>query len=208
MASSYFSPNSKISGGCLFVSFNSKDAAVYFKLLPQVANNPDKKNNFDGKNPLHVKLSEDEAADIIRAVRTNGISNFYHSYNEDKTTGRFNYYELDSKDKEGKPAKRRGFGLTVNKNGKEVKIGFTLASAERLSEYLKFSLTHIFSADYAADKKKSEEYLKKKKEEEANKLNKSKNTSLKNEYLPSEEESKSSEVEKENKGEENLEDLF
>ena len=40
------SPNSKISGGCLFVSFNSKDAAVYFKLLPQVANNPDKKNNF------------------------------------------------------------------------------------------------------------------------------------------------------------------
>lgn len=158
MPNSYYSPNAKITGGALFASFNSKDGSVYLKLLKQIANNPDKKGNFDGQNPIHVKLSQDEIADIIRVVRTSSQSSFFHKFKDDTTTGRFNYYEIDGKDKEGKPTKRKGFGLSVKKNDVEIKVNFGLGSAERLSLFLQNSLTHIFNAEYSQDLKEAKEY--------------------------------------------------
>lgn len=175
MPNQFYSPNAKISGGALFASFNSKDGAVYLKLLKQVANNVNKVGNFDGKNPINVKLSQDEAADIIRAIRTNSQSSFYHKFNDEVSTGKFNYYEIDGKDKDGNPTKRKGFGLTVKKNDIEVKVGFTLGSAERLSIFLNNALTHIMDAEYSQDLKDAKEYQDKK----------SKNT-LKEEYIPKE----------------------
>jgi len=164
MSLNVFSPNNKVTGGAAFFSFNSKDGSVFVKLIRQIANNANKQGNFDGNNPINVKLTEDEVGDIIRAVRVNGRSSFYHTFGEDKTTGSFSHWDMVVKGKDGKDVKKEGFGLTVNKNGTEIKVGFSLGAAERLSEFLKFALTHIFSADYAADKKKSEEYLKKKNE--------------------------------------------
>lgn len=153
----YYSPNSRINGGALFASFNSKDGSVYFKVLKQIANNPDKKNNFDGKNPINVKLSQDEAADIIRAIRTNSSCNFFHKFNDVVTTLKFTYYET-----EGNPP-RRGFGATIKKDDTEVKIGFTLGSAERLSLFLQNALVHIFDAEYSQDLKEAKEYREKNK---------------------------------------------
>lgn len=163
MPNQYYSPNQKISGGALFASFNSKDAAIYFKLLRQIANNNDKKGNFDGKNPLNIKLSQDEAADIIRAIRTKGESKFFHKFNEDSTSGTFKYYTIKATE-EGK-ADREGFGLSVKRTGsnnQEVKIGFTLGSAERLSIFLNNALVHIMDAEYAQDIKDAKEYMDKK----------------------------------------------
>ena len=94
MPSTYFANNNKITGGAMFASFNSKDGAIFIKMLKQIANNANKKNNFDGKNPLNIKLSQDEAADFIRAVRMNGESKFYHKFNADTSSGTFKYYTI------------------------------------------------------------------------------------------------------------------
>jgi hypothetical protein len=154
MGNNYFSPNAKISGGAMFATFNSKEGHVYLKLLKQIANNPDKKGNFDGKNPLHIKLSQDEAADIVRAVRTNGESKFYHKFDQTVTSGTLKHYTIAAVDKF--PA-RSGFGLSVKRTvgGKEteIKVGFTLGSAERFSLFLKNALVHIFDAEYSQDLK-------------------------------------------------------
>jgi len=177
MPNQYYSPNPRLNGGALFASFNSKEGSIYFKVLKQIANNADKKGNFDGKNPINVKLSQDEAADIIRAIRTNGLSSFYHKFNDEVSTGKFTYYEIDAKDGQGNPIKRKGFGLTVKKNDIEVKMGFTLGSAERLSLFLKNALVHIFNAEYSQDLKDAKEYREK---------NKSEVQSKTEEYIPKE----------------------
>lgn len=165
MPNQYYSPNSRINGGALFASFNSKDGSVYFKVLKQIANNPDKKNNFDGKSPINVKLSQDEAANIIRAVRTNSSCSFYHKFNDDVTTLKFTYYKTD-----GNPP-REGFGATIKRNDVEVKIGFTLGSAERLSLFLQNALVHIFDAEYSQDLKEAKEYRDKNKTAESGSQN-------------------------------------
>jgi hypothetical protein len=154
MGNNYFSPNSKVSGGAMFATFNSKEGHVYLKMLKQVANNPDKKGNFDGKNPLHIKLSQDEAADIIRAVRINGEAKFYHKFDQTVTSGTFKHYTIAATDKF--PA-RSGYGLSVKRTvgGKEteIKVGFTPGSAERFSLFLNNALVHIFDAEYSQDLK-------------------------------------------------------
>lgn len=166
MPNQFYSPNAKISGGAAFFSFNSKDGCVYLKLLKQIANNPDRKGNFDGANPVNIKLSQDEVADIIRAVRTNSESKFFHKFDATTASGSFKYYTIPAKD--AFPAKN-GYGLSVKKNqeGKdfEIKCGFTLASAERLSLWLQNALTHIFDAEYSQDLKDFKERQEKKKSE-------------------------------------------
>lgn len=169
MASSYYSPNTKVTGGALFASWNSKEGSIYFRLLKQIANNQNKQGNFDGKNPLNVKLSQDEAADIIRAVEDRGESKFYHKFESAAgntvTTGTFKYYEIEG-EYEGKKTLRRGFGLSVKKAAgevvQEVKVGFTLGSAERLSIFLKLALSRIMEAEYAADIQRAKEFNAKK----------------------------------------------
>ncbi len=164
MSNNYFSPNAGVTGGALFATSNSKEGSVYFRLLKQIANNPNKVGNFDGANPLNIKLGQDEAADIIRAVRTNGESKFFHSFKEIKTSGSFKFYTIPAKD--NFPAKS-GFGLSVKRtqDGKEttIKVGFNLGSAERLSLYLQNALARIFDCEHAQDMKEAKEYQEKKK---------------------------------------------
>lgn len=165
MSNCYYSPNSKSTGGALFCTWNSKEGHVYFKVLKQVANNPDKKKNFDGKNPINLKLSQDEAADIVRAVREKGESKFIHKFDETTTNGNFKYYEAESPN-----GKRYGFGFTIRKmsNGvtQEAKIGFSLGAAERFSLFLQNALVHIFDAEYSLDKKKYTDAQKSKTEQQ------------------------------------------
>lgn len=164
MSNNYFSPNKSVTGGALFVTSNSKDESIYFRILKQVANNPNKVGNFDGANPINIKLGQDEAADIIRAVRTNGEAKFYHQFKETVTSGSFKFYTIPAKD--NFPAKS-GFGLSIKRtqDGKETdaKVGFTVGSAERLSLYLQNALVRIFDCQHAQDMKEAKEYQEKKK---------------------------------------------
>lgn len=159
MPLSFYSANSKKSGGALFVSFNSKDGSGFFKLLQQTGWDAQaKKGSFAGGNTINIKLSQDEMGSFIQAVRTKGRFNFYHSFGNESTTGTFSYYnkKLDNN------KEIEGFGLTIKKDNLEIKVGFSLGGAERLAEYFKFVFTHIFSAIYAADKKYAEENKKNK----------------------------------------------
>jgi len=201
MSNNFFSPNQKINGGAMFASWNSKDGSVYFKILKQIALNEDKRGNFDGKNPIFVKLTQDEAAGFIRAVNNNSNMSFYHTFDNDVTTGSFKYYEVDAKDKNGKIFKKYGFGLTIKRNDNEIKVGFTLDSAQRLSLFLQNALRHIFDAEYAQDIKDAQEYSKKKKET---------SKTLKSEYVPEESEKSESEKKENKEGEDfsNLDEEF
>ena len=158
MSNNFFSPNKSINGGALFATFNSKDGSIYFRLLKQIADNPSKKDNFDGKNPINIKLSQDEAADIVRAIRTNLESKFYHKFENNTCTGNFKYYVIPAK---GEFKERSGFGLSIKKTSgekvQEVKIGFTLGSAERLSIFLVNALKHIMDYEHIEDMKRFEE---------------------------------------------------
>mgnify|MGYP001593512640 FL=1 len=163
MPSNYFSANPKGSGAALFVSFQSKEQCVFFKLLKQVSwDAKSRTGSFKDGAFVNVKFSPDEVADFIRAVRVNGESKFYHQFINNVTSGWFRYYHFDAEN--NNPAKS-GFGLTVKNGDTEFKVGFTLGSAERLAEYLKFALQRINEAIYAADKKDAEEYAAKKKQE-------------------------------------------
>ena len=145
----FFSPNAKNTGAALSTSFNSKDAAFYFNLIKQVSwNETTKTGSFKGGAMANIKFSPDEAGGFIETVRTKGESKFFHSFGDETSSGNFRYYCI-----ENPKGNKEGFGLTVKKGDTEWKVGFSLGSAERLMEHLKFGFEHIFSAIYAADKK-------------------------------------------------------
>lgn len=162
----YFSANKSLKGGALFVSWNSKEGNIYHKLFSQVANDQnDKSKNFDWKNAIFVKLSQDEAADVVRAIRTNGESKFYHTFENQVCTGTLKYYEID-----GEKGKRKGFLMAVKKEEREIKVGFSLGAAERLSLLHQHALSHIFDSEYSVEIQKNKEYAKKKEESKSSKL--------------------------------------
>ncbi len=162
MGQAFFSPNNKIAGGALFATFNSKDASIYFSVFPQIANNESKKDNFDYKAGINIKFSQDEAGDFIQAVRNKSAAPYYHEFEGNITKGSFKHFKVPSKDP--KYPDKEGFGFSVDKDGKQMKVAFTLGSAERLSHYLAFALEHINSAIYSVDVAKNKEYAKSKEE--------------------------------------------
>lgn len=170
MPLAYFAPTKSIKGGALFVKFISKEECAFLEFHKQTANNPNKKDNFDFKNPKNkivVKLSKDEIGGFIRVIRTKRELSSFHSFDSNNTTISFKYYALDTQD--GK--KKEGFSFSVGKTASGVKTQVTLSlsldQAETLMEYLRFALDHIFSAIYAADKKRNEEYFKKQNDKQA-----------------------------------------
>lgn len=145
----FYSPKSDISrGGALFVTFNSKDANVTLTVLSQTGWNAEtKKGSFKGGQRANIKLSKDEIGALIYAISNKTAFKFYHQYEGRVTSGSFSFYEKDD---------RAGFGLIVDKDNTKFKVGLGLGSAETLKTFLLFSLHHMFSAIYAADKKAAE----------------------------------------------------
>lgn len=162
MSATFFSGQKAANtGGVLTVSFNSKDPAIYMRTIKQTGWDAKiNKPTFSGGETVNFKLTPDEAGGFIHAVNGHDEFDFYHTFNNESSTGKFHYYEVENKRDPAK--KNRGFGLTLKKGAYEVKIGFSLGSAERLSQYLQFALDHVHSAAYAKDKKEYEEFMKKK----------------------------------------------
>ncbi len=163
MPLSFFSPKSTGKGAALYVSFNSKDAALYFKLISQTGwDNNTKQGSFKNGTIINVKFSLDEIGSFIHAIRTKKKANFYHSFGEENCSGSLSYYLIKAQ-KEGDTDKD-GFGIQIKKGELTYQVGLTTGSAEKLMEYLRFALDHIFSAIYAADKKQAEEFARAKEE--------------------------------------------
>lgn len=160
----YFSANKTVTGGALLPSVDSKNGAVFLKFFKQTGYNPDNRSgDFDFKTPYLISLNQDEMGALISIVshKSKLDKPFYHPYKDNITTLNFGYYKIEPK---GEDKGREGFGLTVSR-GKEnpvvVKIGLTVGAAERLAEFLRFSLQRIFAAEYAEDKRKFQDQQKK-----------------------------------------------
>lgn len=166
MPSSYFSGNKTNTGGAMFVTFNSKDQSVYCKIIKQVSwDDKSAKPSFTGGAVINLKLSGDEVGEFIHAVAGHTSCKFYHDFGGEVCSGGFTHWSKDFTGKDGKPANTQGFGFSIKKGDIQAKIGLSLGSAERFSQYLQFALNHMFSAIYAQDKKEFEDYLKKKETE-------------------------------------------
>lgn len=166
MPLSFFAGNKSNTGGAAYVSFNSKEEAVFIKIVKQTEWNTTTNHAvFKGGQTINFKLTLDEVGGLIETIRNRGKIAFFHSFDKNTTTGNFNYFEIPSKEPNRDP--RRGFGLSLKNNGVDYKVAFTLGSAENLMEYLKFALTHCYSAIYAIDIKDAKEYLAKKKTAES-----------------------------------------
>lgn len=162
MGINFYSVKTDNSGAALDVSFSSKDESIWFKVIKQVGSTvKDGRRNgtFSGGATKNVKINIDEAGALIRAVRTNGGAQLYHTSPAGKTTVDFKFYEID-----GKPV-RRGFGLTISDGSTTWKVGLSEGAAENLSLYLQNALVHIYDAIYSADKKAYAERLAKKGQE-------------------------------------------
>lgn len=154
-----FSPNTKITGGAAFWKL-TRENAVILTAFPQVANNPDKKNNFNFKaGGLNIKLSLDEVAGVVRAIRTKSEFKFYHEFTKDgnKTVskGAFSFYAIPAKDKF---PEKSGFGLTVDKDGTVVKVGYSLDVAENLMGFLQYCLSLTYRDTVDEDDKRDAEF--------------------------------------------------
>lgn len=228
MSLNIYKPNKVVKGSLVSINFSAKtdkikdgktekgDKSVYFSFVLQ--SGWDEKNQTgsfkDGKK-CNVKFSPTEVGGILYALNNNstlahalGVDLIYHD--GEKTSTVIYFGPAYKKKKEGEKwvdtTEQRGFGIRAVKTNKENKeekeqfaIGFNFAECVLLKNFLKNALTHINDALYAEDINRAKAF---------NESKVKKTNSLKNEYLPSEEESKQVGVEKEVKEEENLEDLF
>ncbi len=158
MSFSVYAANKKITGGVMQIRRDADN--LWFCFYPQIANNPDKKNNFDWQSGISVKFSNDEIGDLIRTIRTKGKFSFVHTFESKvSTSGSFAYFEIA--DPSGKQTKS-GFGFSVNKNPNTIKVYVSLGGAENLMEYLKTYLREYWAKDMQLDIERSNEYRSKK----------------------------------------------
>ena len=158
----FYSANKTCTLGSMDLSFNSKDGSVYLKMAPQKAYHDERKakGEYDWPNAVNVKLDTGEVGALIRALRTDGEFTFIHDFEGNKTSGSCKFYKNE---KGGRTY--YGFGFSVKKGDREVKVPIGLGDGELIMEYLRFALDHIFSADYAVDKKYWEDRAKNNKPE-------------------------------------------
>jgi hypothetical protein len=162
-----FAPNKNLTGGASFAKLRF-DNTINLSVFKQIANNANKKDNFDFQDAINVKLGAEEIGALLRAIRNNSNFGFYHSFQNDGkemvTKGSFRYFIIEAK--EDKPA-REGYGLTVIRGEKEVKVSYSLGSAETLAAFLQTCLERISEEIIRDDDLKDEEYRKQKEQKTA-----------------------------------------
>ena len=143
----FYAANQALQMGAMDLSVNSKDGSVFMKFAPQKAYHADRraKGEYDWGNAVNVKLDVGEIGGFIRALRSDGEFLFIHDFEGNKTTGGVKFYTTQNGNK--------GFGFSVKKGDKTIKVPVPVGDGELILEYFRFALDHIFSADYALDKK-------------------------------------------------------
>jgi hypothetical protein len=160
MSFAVFAANKSKTGGALIAKQTQDNSVLlaFFKQIDFDQNN--KKNNFDFSSPINVKMSDDELGDFLRAIRTNSKSQFYHTFDNNTTTGSLGYFEIKDKADASKPP-YRCFSFSVTKGEATVKVTLSLGAAERFGEYIRFSLNKSFEASFIEDLRKDAEYREK-----------------------------------------------
>ena len=226
MALNIYKPNKFSKGSLVSINFSAKtdkiidgkttkgDKAVFFSFVLQSGWDANTQiGSFKDGKKCFIKFSPTEIGGILYALKNNstlanalGTELVYHDGEKTATTIYFG--PAYKKKKEGEKwidtTEQRGFSIRAVKTNKENKeekeqfaIGFSFAECVLLSCFLKNALTHINDALYSEDINRAKAYN----ESKAKKTN-----SLKNEYLPSEEETP--QIEKQTKNEVSDEELF
>lgn len=167
MGLEFYKANKRVTGAGANVNFDSKGKALYISMVKQSAwNEQAGQGVFKDGAKVNCKFSVGEIGAIIDAIQTNRTFKAFHDGGDQITQIEFAPYMTgENKDVQA------GYGLRIHKTDSQdstkkesFQIGFNFGEGVALMEYLKFSLTHIFSAIYAADKKAYDDAQKKKSE--------------------------------------------
>lgn len=137
-------------------SFNSKDAALFIQLIKQVSyDEASHLGSFSGGEKITIKSSMAEIGSFLDALKRNVEYSTVHQ-SKDATTQIWlaPYYVGEGEDKV-----QRGYGLRVSKKTKEgveskFLMPFNFGESQQIQSYLDFVLKHIFTAEYAEQKKR------------------------------------------------------
>lgn len=157
MGLEFFKANKSVKGVLASISFNSKDGALYLKLVRQTSYNEARHiGGFKDGLTLNVKFNASELGGFLRSLRERVEVKFFHSMPDSKTSITFGPYNAKDNNEVA------GFGLSVFKGDDKYRVPFTLDEAHLLEEYFEYVLTHFFDAIYAEDKRRAAEYAAKK----------------------------------------------
>lgn len=149
---SFYKPNKKVTGCAANFSFNSKEGALFTNLIRQVSYDDSRHiGSFSGGDKIVIKSGVTEIGAFLDVLNRNVEYSTVHTTKDTTVSIKFSPYITDEK-------VQKGYGLSIFKKTKEGKeqrflIGFTFAEASVLKSYFDFVLRHIFSAEYAQEKK-------------------------------------------------------
>ena len=156
-----YKANKSNKGCACSLSFNSKESALFIQLIKQVSYDEARHlGSFSGGEKITIKSSLGEIGSLIDALKRNVEYSTVHQSKDATTQIWFAPYLVG----EGDARVQRGYGLRVSKktkDGQEFKflMPFNFGEGQLLQTYLDFVLRHIFSADYAEQKKRYKEKL-------------------------------------------------
>lgn len=179
MSLSLYKPNSK-NTGCGFsfqagVDIKTKETTLYTKAIKQHSWDSNKKQGYFSKNAgdpeknIIVKFNEFECGEIISAIRNRRDYNTFHSFGQDKTVIKFAPWDKKAKKSqkneqgewEEKWVTVPAFSISFTRNGNQMfGIGIEPGEAECIMEYLKNTLSMLFSERF----QKQKEVMKQKQE--------------------------------------------
>lgn len=163
-----YKPNSKNAGHAIGLNFNSKEGRLFVQLIKQVGwDDSTKTGTFKGGKFFNVTFNAHEIGAALNCIESSIAAKLFHK--TDKGATSIEWAPFARKDT---PDKRDGVTLSVSPRATEankepVKFGFWFNESEArlLKEYLRFVLSHFFTAEYSADKQRREEAFAKKKAE-------------------------------------------
>lgn len=154
-----YKPNPRSTGACCSFSITSsgKSQGVYVEILKQKGwDDKNKTGSFDTEkaNKINLKFTPSEVAEMmIICQRQKGSATFFHKTTD--VTSSIKFYVYNKRDSEI-PA---GIALSVSKGEKKASIPLTFPEAFLLARWFDFATTRMFTADYAAEKKRIEKLM-------------------------------------------------
>lgn len=159
----------KSNRGCaMSLSFNSKEGCLFIQLIKQVSYNEERHiGSFSGGEKITIKSSVTEIGAFLDVFNRNVEYSTVHAGQNGDTTQIWLAPYLTG---DGEQKVQKGFGLRISRksqNGEEAKflMPINFSEAASIKVYLDFALRHIFSAEYAEEKRAFKEKLDKKTEQ-------------------------------------------
>lgn len=144
----FYSANSKLTGGMLIVSADfsgdeerKRDPCVFLQFKKQIANNPTRKGNYEEGKGIYFKVDQNEMGGVIRAVRTDSDANMFHDYANIKTSLDVKRWHTEAS---GQSAARHGFLFVLRQGDKKIQVNLGLGCAELLSCWFQWALRRMF----------------------------------------------------------------